>query len=79
MIMTDADGPMLTLRQVAALLKEDAETIYEIACDMRTVDGCASILDDAFSVDEAIFIGTAFTNAGVDFIVARLATRATSH
>ncbi len=77
--MTDADSPILTLRNVASLLSEDVDTIFEIACDMTPADGCVTVLDDAFSLDDQMFIGTAFTEAGIDFIVARLATRATSH
>jgi hypothetical protein len=77
--MVDADSPMLTLRKVAALLDEDVETIFEIACDMSPADGCVTVLDDAFSLDEKMFIGTAFTNDGIDFIIARLAANATSH
>jgi hypothetical protein len=77
--MTDANNPSLTLRKVASLLNEDVDTIFEIACDMTPADGCFTVLDDAFSLDDQMFIGTAFTEAGIDFIVARLATRATSH
>lgn len=72
----EAENPLFTLRQVAKILNEDVETLFELACDMGPKEGCVTVHDEAFSLDDRQFIGTAFTNAGIEYLVARLAEHA---
>jgi hypothetical protein len=77
--MTTAESPLFTLRQVAKMLDADVEAVFELACDMGPREGCVSVHDEAFSHDDAALLGTAFTNAGIEFLQARLAERANLH
>ena len=74
-----AESPIFTLRQVAKLLGEDQETLFEIACDMTPREGCVTVHDEAYTLDEMRFIGTAFTHLGIEHLATQLAKRSTPH
>ena len=74
-----AQSPLFTLRQVARMLGEDVNTLFELACDMSPKEGCVTIHDEAYSLDDMCIIGTAFTHEGIEHLAAQLSKRSTSH
>ena len=72
-------SPLFTLRQVAKMLGEEEETLFELACDMSPKEGCVTIHDEAYSLDDMATIGTAFTHEGIEHLAAQLSKRSTSH